>query len=59
MYKIIGGAADHGHTGVSNDILGRIIAGRYEVTTAVNAMRVLFSTGNITSGTVRIYGIAK
>ena len=31
----------------------------YESTTAVNAVRFLMSTGNITSGTIRIYGVQK
>lgn len=31
----------------------------YLVTTAVNAFTVFFSTGNITSGTIRVYGITK
>ena len=33
--------------------------GQYMPTTAVNAFRILFSSGNITSGTVRVYGLAK
>ena len=33
--------------------------GAYEATTAVNAFQFLFSTGNITSGTIRCYGVAK
>lgn len=33
--------------------------GVYISTTAVNALRFLFSTGNITSGTIRVYGVAK
>jgi hypothetical protein len=33
--------------------------GSYPQTTAVNAIRLMFSSGNITSGTVRVYGIAK
>lgn len=35
------------------------IQGAYEIATAVNALRVMYSTGNIASGTVRIYGVAK
>lgn len=31
----------------------------YKVTTAVNAFQFLFSSGNITSGTMRVYGFAK
>jgi len=33
--------------------------GIYTSATAVNAFRFLFSTGNIASGTIRVYGIAK
>jgi len=33
--------------------------GTYLSTTAVNAFRFLFSSGNITSGTIRVYGLAK
>ena len=31
----------------------------YNNASAVNAVRFLFSSGNITSGTIRVYGIAK
>ncbi len=34
-------------------------SGVYNQTTAVNAMRFLFSSGNITSGTIRCYGVIK
>jgi hypothetical protein len=34
-------------------------SGFYGSTSAVNAFRILFSSGNITSGTVRVYGFAK
>ena len=33
--------------------------GRYKGTSAINAFRILMSSGNITSGTVRVYGIRK
>jgi hypothetical protein len=33
--------------------------GAYLNTTAVNAFRVLAGSGNLASGTVRVYGIAK
>ncbi len=36
-----------------------IINGVYKITTAVDGFRFLFSAGNIASGTVRCYGIAK
>jgi len=35
------------------------INGIYLSTTAVNALRFLFSSGNIASGVVRMYGVAK
>ena len=38
---------------------GIVTAGSYQSTTAVNAFRVIATTGNITSGTVRLYGLAK
>ena len=48
MYKIIGGAAGSRGTPASQTISSeRIIAGRYEVTTAVNAVRVLNSPPEI------------
>lgn len=39
--------------------LGAVVTGAYESTTAVNAFRFLFSTGNIASGIIRCYGLAK
>ncbi len=38
---------------------GAQLASIYRSTTAVNAFRILFSSGNIASGIVRVYGIAK
>lgn len=34
-------------------------SGFWATTTAVNAIRFLFSSGNIASGTIRVYGLAK
>lgn len=34
-------------------------SGWYQSTTAVNAFQFLFSSGNISSGTIRVYGLAK
>lgn len=34
-------------------------AGFYKITTAVNAFQFLSSSGNIASGTIRVYGVAK
>lgn len=51
-------------TGQLNIITAGIIesqqtSGWYRITTAVNAFRFLFSAGNITSGTIRVYGVEK
>lgn len=35
------------------------VAGKWRTATAVNALRFLMSSGNIASGTIRIYGIVK
>lgn len=42
-------------TTVENEQIG----GFYRSTTAVNAFQLLFSSGNIASGTIRVYGLAK
>jgi len=45
---------------VNGDIRSAVIvSGAYEAATAVNAFRFLFSSGNIASGTIRCYGLAK
>lgn len=36
-----------------------LIAGQYTSATAVDAFRFLFASGNIASGTIRVYGVAK
>lgn len=36
-----------------------VVSGAYEANTAVNAFQFLMSSGNIASGTIRVYGIAK
>lgn len=47
--------------GITNDgnYYGHNVAGFYRSLTAVNAFQFLFSAGNIASGTIRVYGIAK
>lgn len=57
LYKAVMGTALELPDGVTvqNDQFG----GFYRITTAVNAFRFLMSSGNITSGTIRVYGIAK
>lgn len=39
--------------------IGLQTRGSYESTTAVNAFQFYFSSGNIASGTIRVYGVAK
>jgi hypothetical protein len=39
--------------------LGTTFTGQYRSTAAVNAFRLLFSSGNIAGGTVRAYGVPK
>lgn len=39
--------------------VANMFRGAYESTTAMDAFRVLASSGNITSGSVRVYGVAK
>lgn len=51
-----------GQTRYLNAALGREgaqVDGTYEIATAVNAFRILASAGNLASGTVRVYGLAK
>jgi hypothetical protein len=55
--KSFEGITQNIHTGAVS--LGTTTAGAYAPTTAVNAIRVFFSSGNITSGTVRLYGLSK
>lgn len=55
-YKFLGG-----HAMFSDSSLGLVsnnVAGTYKSTTAVNAFRIVCASGNITSGVVRVYGIA-
>jgi hypothetical protein len=39
--------------------LGTVLAASYQAVTAITAVRFLMSSGNITSGTIRVYGVAK
>lgn len=52
------GILDAGTVGAFTGLAG-IFAGHYTVATAVNAFRVLFDSGNIVSGVVRLYGVEK
>jgi hypothetical protein len=52
----------HGQTSYRGSTVAAItysFSGRYTSTTAVDAIRFKFSSGNITSGTIRLYGISK
>lgn len=51
--------AAYSDDGSGNPDIGIEVRGSYNSTSAVNAFRVLMSSGNITSGTIRVYGIAK
>lgn len=57
LYKIVDGRTAYFDSGGFR--VGVIFRGAYESTTAVTAVRFLFSSGNITSGTIRVYGVAK
>lgn len=48
-----------GYDGTANPDFTAHITATYASTTAVNAFRVLASSGNIASGTIRVYGVAK
>jgi hypothetical protein len=64
MFNPLGGVATliRGET-VYYDTTGYCLVvtggGFYYVAAAINAFRILFSSGNIASGTVRVYGLAK
>lgn len=47
------------HGTISNTMVFTEVMGMWNTTTAIDAIRIMCSSGNITSGTVRIYGIAK
>jgi hypothetical protein len=57
LYKQVGGHIFYWDSG--NLRVSGMTSGLYEVTTAVNAFRILASSGNLTSGTIRCYGVAK
>jgi len=57
-YKRVTGLVAHGDN--TDAVLEQAwLSGAYLSTTAVNAFQFLFSSGNIASGTIRVYGIAK
>ncbi len=58
LYKAFRGQFIDVDTGASA-ITGTDMGGFYNITTAVNAFQFLANSGNVASGTVRCYGIAK
>lgn len=59
LHKMVTGSFVACDGGASGSVSDCQFSGRYMSLTAVNALRFLFSSGNITSGTIRMYGIAK
>ncbi len=57
QYKVVSGIVSFWDSTPTNAT--QMVTCSYKSTTAVNAFRILFDAGNITSGTVRVYGIAK
>ncbi len=58
VYKHFHGIGMNQQSGLG-DIVRRDVIALYLSTTAINAIRFSFSSGNIASGTIRIYGVAK
>lgn len=57
-HKYVRGETCYVNSG-SSLLEGTVLAARYSSTTALTGIRFLFSSGNITSGTFRVYGIPK
>ena len=57
LHKVFGGQINFWDTGPS--LVVDMFSGAYSATTAINGVRVIATSGNITSGTVRIYGVKK
>lgn len=57
-YKFISGQTLSASASGSNLYIWNL-SGAYADTTAVNAFQFLFASGNIASGTIRVYGVAK
>jgi hypothetical protein len=58
LYKWVSGKFVYPDSGISNMVVAEM-GGQYDSATAVTAVRFFMSSGNITSGTIRVYGIAK
>ncbi len=56
-YKYVVGQV--GYVDNSDTIIGATVTGIYRSTTAVTGVQFIPETGTITSGTIRIYGVAK
>jgi hypothetical protein len=56
QYKVVNGVIEYTAGAYRID---NTVRGSYESTTAVTGFRFLFSSGNIASGTIRVYGLAK
>jgi hypothetical protein len=56
FYKQVNGSG--GYVSTAPSITTHIFSDIYSNTAAVNAFKVFFSSGNIASGTIRIYGVA-
>lgn len=61
LWKTIRGECVHTYPSdtIINNMQHLRVFGVYKQTTAVNAFQFLMSTGNITSGVIRLYGLAK
>ena len=59
IYKRILGNNLAIHNSANSTNVTANIAGTYQSATAINAFRFITSSGNITSGVIRVYGIAK
>ena len=58
LYKFVGAELVYPDSGINNMVMANT-SGQYNSATAVTAVRFYMSAGNITSGTIRVYGITK
>jgi hypothetical protein len=59
LYKSVLGQLMRDDASALGIVLITGVGGVYKSATAVNALRFLYSSGNIASGTIRVYGVAK
>ena len=57
LHKAVGGQITFWDTGPS--LVVDMFSGAYSATSAINGIRVIATSGNLASGSVRIYGVAK